>query len=628
MSQDTLQKQTMQFDAEVGKVLQLVIHSLYTNKEIFLRELISNASDALDKLRYEAVTNDALLKKDPELKIRIYLDEEAKTITIADNGIGMSRDELIHNLGTIARSGTQNFMQQIAGKDKDALQLIGQFGVGFYSAFMVADKVTVVSRKAGEAQAFAWESAGEGNYTVAEGPGDSINRGTKITLHIREDAKEFLDKHRISHIVRVYSDHIALPIELVEKDGKAEVLNTASALWLKAKAKITEQQYEEFYHHTAHAGDKPWMVLHNKAEGAIEYTNLLFIPSVKPFDLFHPERRTRVKLYVKRVFITEENLKVIPAYLRFLRGIVDSEDLPLNISRETLQDNAILQKIKKSITKKVISELKKKASAEPDEYIKFWENFGAVFKEGLCEGMEDQGAIMEVCRFHSTNDSAKYTSMEEYISRMKEGQENIFYLIGDDYEALAENPLLEGFKQKGIEVLLLTDNVDDFWTTVVFDYKGKQLKSITRSGIDLSKIKTPEAEEKKENAAPEKDIATFIAFCKTTLGDKVKDVRTTGKLADSPACISAEEGGIDIRFEKFLAEQHQIPGRQAKVLEINPEHPVIAKLAEKLVKTGASDEIKDAVFLLLDQALVIQGENISDAGGFSRRVNRLLEGTL
>lgn len=629
-------KEVLQFNAEVGKVLHLMIHSLYTNKDIFLRELLSNASDACDKLRYEALTNTDLLKDDAELKVTISADEEAKTLTIADNGIGMSREELVENLGTVAKSGTQAFAENMTGDATKDLQMIGQFGVGFYSSFIVAEEVEVTSTRAGEKECYRWISNGEGEFTIEEVKGkEALQQGTSITLKLREGSEDYVDQHRIAHIVTTYSDHIPLPIEWVNAEGEANVINSASAIWTKPKSEITDEQYAQFYQHVGHAGDDPWMTLHNKAEGTIEYTNLLFIPSVKPFDLFHPDRKTRVKLYVKRVYITDENVELVPAYLRFIRGIVDSEDLPLNISRETLQHNAVIRKIRSSIVKKVLGELKKKAEKKPEEYQTFWENFGAVLKEGLCEAVPDsRDLLLEACRFNSTESDSALTSFDEYISRMKEGQDTIYFLTGDSLESIKRSPQLEGFKKRGIEVLLLTDHVDDFWTSVVHEYQGKSLKSVTRAGIELddieSKDKKDEKGEDKDGKKDEqsKEVTSLIEYFKTTLGEKVSDVRATSKLADSPVCLAVEEGAMDMRMERFLVDQKQLAAGTAKLLEINPDHPVILKLAQDVEAGKNSPETADAVELLFDQACIMEGMTIADPGGFSHRLNDFLKKAL
>ena len=603
------------FSAEVGKVLQLVIHSLYTNKDIFLRELISNASDACDKLRYEALTAPELLSEDPELKIAIIYDAKAGSLTITDNGIGMNETELMQNLGTIAKSGTQGFLQNLTGDSKKDVQLIGQFGVGFYSAFMVADKVSVISRRAGEADANIWHSDGQGSFTIEKLEG-TAPRGTSITLFMKEETKEYLDKHRLQHIIRTYSDHIGFPITVGETGGEAVVANKASALWMRPKSEITQEQYQEFYRHIAHQADEPWMILHNKSEGAVEYTNLLFIPSSKPFDLFHPDRMTRLKLYVKRVFITDQEIEIIPRHLRFIRGVVDSEDLPLNISRETLQHNAVLAKIRQSLVSRIYSELKKKAEKEPESYLKFWEAFGAVIKEGLCDISESRDKLLEICRFKTALGGDAYKSFDDYVAGMKPEQKEIYYLTGSSVEMMKQNPQLEGFIERGIDVILLGDSVDDFWVNVISDYKEKPLRSITRAGVDLSDIPTTE----KQAEEPKKDSTKLLAFIKETLGGLVKDVRATTKLHHTPACLAADENGMDLRFERFMYEQKQLPVRGAKILEVNISHPALLKLESNM----ESDDAKDLALLIFDQACILEGEELSDPAAFAKRFNRLL----
>lgn len=611
------QKETRQFGAEVGKILQLMINSLYTNKDIFLRELISNASDACDKLRYLALTTPALVTEDSELGITLSIDKTARTLTITDNGIGMNREELIENLGTIARSGTQAFSEAV---QKGDMQLIGQFGVGFYSAFMVADNVSVISRKAGETQSWAWQSNGTGEFTISEAE-TLTPRGTSITLHLREGEDDYIDKHHIKFVVNTYSDHIGIPIRYNDPElEKAIVLNSASALWTKPKTDITDEQYQQFYKHVAHQADTPWAIMHNKVEGALEYTNLLFIPTMKPFDLFHPDRKTRVKLYVKRVFITEENIDLVPSYLRFIRGIVDSEDLPLNISRETLQHNAMLDKIRKSIVKRVLSTLKERASANPIEYETFWNNFGAVLKEGLCEAMENKEAILEVCRFYSSRHPNQLISLDDYIARMPEGQNTIYYLIGDSIDSLMKSPQLEGFLKRDIEVVLMTEPVDDFWVNVAPEYKGKELKSVTRAGIELDDVK--EEEVKPEENTSNMDI--LIAQMKITLGSVVADVRTSRKLTESPACLAVKEGAMDMRMERFLLDQKQLPSASAKIFEINAQHPVIQKLAQD----SKAPTVEDTIWLLYDQACILEGQPIQNPGAFSERLNGVLKKAL
>lgn len=606
-----MKTETRKFDAEVAKVLQLVIHSLYTNKDIFLRELISNASDAIDKRRFLSQSNTAITNEG-EYKIKIALDEKKKTLTITDNGIGMSHDELIENLGTIAKSGTQGFLDQL--EKKDDVDLIGQFGVGFYSSFMVADEVTVNSKKAGEQKAYQWQSKGDGEYTVQES--DYAETGTQIVLHLRKDASAYLDKHKISHIVTTYSDHVSIPIVLSE-DGNENQLNKGKALWTRAKSEITEEEYQQFYKSTSHQVDKPFLTLHGKAEGKIEYTYLLFVPSMKPFDLYHPDRMRRVKLFVHRVFIAEDTLDVIPRWLRFLRGVVDSDDLPLNVSRETLQANPVLEKIKKSITNKVISELKKKAAKDKEGYEIFWNNFGPVLKEGLCETLDAKEPLLEICRFHSSN-GKDLASIDDYISRMKPEQQDIYYISGENIESLRDHPQLEGFAKRGIEVLFFTDNVDDFWVNIAHEYKGKKFKSVTRADIDLS---TDDKEEKKEEP---KELKELVELFKKELGEKVKDVVISKKLESSPVCLGVADGDMDIRMEKFLRENRQLPYASSKILEINPQHKLILALSKK----GETQEVRDMINILYDQALIIEGESLTDLKGFSSRLNQLLQKAL
>ncbi len=614
------QGESIQFAAEISKVLQLMIHSLYTNKDIFLRELISNASDACDKLRYQAVQDDSLLAEDGELKINISLDEKAKTLTIADNGIGMNREDLIANLGTIAKSGTQEFFGQLTGDAQKDVSLIGQFGVGFYACFMVADKVEVHTRKAGaDEEAWHWVSNGQGSFDIE--PGLMRPRGTSITLHLKKDAKEYLDKFKLKFIVQTYSDHISFPIEIIDEEGNSEKVNAASAIWTRPKSDISDEQYQEFYHHVAHSPDKPFMILHNKAEGTTEYTNLLFIPSMKPFDLYHPERRRRVKLYVKRVFITDEGVDLVPQYMRFLRGVIDSQDLPLNISRETLQHNPLLTKIRDAITKKILSELAKKAKKDPESYAQFWDNFGPVLKEGLCESTAPKEKILAVCRFASS-ESEELVSLDDYIARMKEGQEAIYYLNADSVQAARASAQLEGFKKRGIEVLLLADHVDDFWVGVNPEYQGKKFKSVVRSGEDLEQLASPQDEQdsdsKVENAS---DMQALVDKLKMLLADDVRDVRITQKLDSSPVCLAVGEGDMDLRMERFLLEHKQLPRGSAKILELNPHHPVIAQLAA----STDDDFIEERARLLLDLARIQEGDAVSDVASFAKRLTALME---
>jgi molecular chaperone HtpG len=622
-----MQSKEYNFDVEVGKVLNLMINSLYTNKDVALRELVSNASDACDKLRYLAVQDSSILKNDEELKISISVDKKNRQLIIQDNGLGMDEEDLRHNLGTIAKSGTENFVKSLTGDTKKDVQLIGQFGVGFYSAFMIADNVEVISKKYNSEKTYSWKSSGGGSFSIAESAED-IGRGTKIILHLKEGENDFLDRFHIKHIVQTYSDHINIKIEFTPEVGSVETLNSASALWTKSQSEITQEQYNNFYKHTSHLPGEPFMVLHNKAEGVVEYTNLLFIPSSKPFDLFHPDRKGRVKLYVKKVFISED-LDLVPAWLRFLRGLIDSQDLPLNISRETLQHNLVLEKIKKSVVKKVLSELKKKASENEEEYVKFWNNFGAVVKEGLCESHEFKDQILGICRFYSSKSPDKLISLAEYLDRCKIGQDKIYYVTGESIEKIKANPSLEAFTSKDIEVLFLTDTVDDFWVTTTNQYKEKEFQSITRSDIDLEKIgkeKKAEDEEEKEEIkdVTNSELDGLILKIKNILGDKIKDVKISKKLDSSPVCLAVDSASMDIRMERFLLEQKQILSASAKILEINPNHKIIKSLNEKLANSAVENEVVDTIKTLFDQACIIEGEPIMDIRDFSRRLNSLM----
>ena len=623
-------EERLSFQAEVSRLLDIVAHSLYSEKEVFLRELVSNASDACDRLRYAALTQPELSADDPNLKVRLIVDKEARTLTVADNGIGMNREDLVENLGTIARSGTAAFMRSLkeSAKEGDArkdVNLIGQFGVGFYSAFMVADRVEVLTRKAGETQGWRWLSDGKGEFTISDVA--DLPRGTQIKLHLREGDDEYLEEHRLSGIVRKYSDHIAIPILFGEGED-AKSLNSASALWMRPRNEITAEQYKEFYHHVGHAFDDPWLTLHWRAEGAIEYTNLLFVPSSKPFDLFDPKRAHRVKLYVKRVFITDSAEGLLPPYLRFLRGVVDSEDLPLNISREMLQHNPMLAKIRAGITRRVLSELGKKArdTEKAEEYATFWENFGAVLKEGLYDDYEHRDDLLKLMRFRSTAGDG-LVSLEEYLGRMKEGQEAIFTISGDDIETLKRSPQLEGFKAKGVEVLLLTDPVDEFWVPAVGSFQDKPFKSVTRGGADLGKIQGGE-EKPAEEKASEGELTDLLALLKLTLQDAVKDVRPSERLTDSAVCLVADENDMDMHLERLL-KQHKQLGMDApaakRILEVNPAHPLIKRLAERAKASGAATSLDDAAWLLLDQARIVEGEALPDPAAFARRLASAME---
>jgi molecular chaperone HtpG len=621
--------QTLQFQAEVTRLLHIVTHALYSQKEIFLRELISNASDACDKLRFAAQTEADLWAGDTDLKVTLTPNKTVGTLTISDNGVGMSRDELVGNLGTIARSGTGEFAAKMTGDAakmtgdaaKD-MSLIGQFGVGFYSAFMVAEKVEVVSRKAGEAQAWRWTSDGSGQFTIGEA--EKPARGTTIILHLRKGEEEFLETLRLSHIVRTYSDHIALPVVLEEGDGKSETLNSASALWARPKSEVTEEQYQSFYHHVSHAFDDPWLTLHTRAEGKLDYSLLLFVPSSRPHDLFDPARKSALRLYVRRVFITDRCDELVPPWLRFLRGVVDSADLPLNVSREMLQHNPVLARIKQAISRRVLTELEKKAGKDAADYAKFWEAFGPVLKEGLYEDPEHREAILKLARFRSSQRDG-WVSLENYIAAMKEGQNAIYVMSGEQLEQLKHSPQLEGFRAKGVEVLLLTDPVDDFWLSVVRDYAGKPIKSASRAGADLDGIAGSADEQKSEERPDDATLGTLIAALKQILGDAVKDVRESKRLTDSAVCLSAAEGDMDMHLERLLRQHKQLDKASARILEINPGHPLIRALATRAQQPGAVDALENAAHLLLDQARLVEGEPPADPLQFAQRLARLME---
>ena len=620
-------EEKMEFQAEVSKVLGLVINSLYSNKEIFLRELISNASDACDKLRYLSLTDQQLAKGLAEFSINITTVKKDRTITIADNGIGMNNADLVENLGTVARSGTTAFLESLSGDEKKDSALIGQFGVGFYASFSVAEKVEVLTRKAGEKQAWLWTSDGKSSYSIAEA--ERNDPGTSVTVYLKKEDKDYIEEARIRNIVRTYSDHISIPIMLAGKEGDTQI-NTGSAIWTRQKKDITDEQYKEFYHHVGNVYDEPWVTLHNRAEGKIEYTNLMFIPSSKPYDLMNPDRKNRLQLYVKRVFITDDCDDLMPAYLRFVRGIVDSEDLPLNVSREMLQHNVVVKRIRSALIRRVFNELKKKAEKDPEEFSKFWENFGAVLKEGLYEDHENRDKILEIVRFNSTA-SDKLISLAEYVERMKKGQTEIYYISGEGLDLVKASPQLEGFKARGIEVLLMTDPVDEFWLPMVGQFDEKPFTSATSGSVDLSKIKN--VKDKKENddkneakKADDASVAKLILALKESLGETVKDVCSSDRLTDSAVCLVAGEGDMDLHLERMLKMQGQMEvPTAARVLEINPAHPLIIKMSEVVNKPAKKTALNDMALLLFDQARIIEGEPVSDPAAFSQRLNSILE---
>ncbi len=617
-------KEKFTFQAEVSKLLDIVAHSLYSQKEIFLRELISNSSDACDRLRYAALTESGLIEGDGKFKIEISSDDKKRRLTISDNGIGMSHDDLVKSLGTIARSGTQAFLERLKGDQAKDMDLIGRFGVGFYSAFMVARKVEVLSRKAGEQEAWLWTSDGKGEFTIDKA--ERQGHGATVTLFLGKDEGEFLAHERLETIVKSHSDHIGIPIVFI--DGEQEkILNTASALWTRPKKDISKDQYKEFYHHAGHAFDDPWMVLHNSVEGVLSYTNLLFIPSQPPYDLFHSDRKGHVKLYVKRVFITDDCEGLLPPYFRFLSGIVDSEDLSLNLSREMLQKDPKLAKIRSGLVKRVLAELKKKADKKANEYAEFWGNFGAVLKEGLYENFENRDKILPLCRFKTTAGD-ELVSLDTYVERMQDGQEAIFTISGEESESLAKSPQLEGFKARGVEVLMFTDPIDEFWVPALGAYKDKPFKSVTRGGAHRDKIAAPEKDKQKKQKkekeeAPE--LAPLIAVFKTALGEAVKDVIASERLTDSPVCLVAGEDDMDMHLERMLKQHRQLGAHiaSARILELNPKHQLIKRLAD-LVKDGG-DGLDDAAHLLLDQARIAEGEPLADPADFSRRLSLMME---
>ena len=610
------------FQAEVSKLLDIVVHSLYSNKEIFLRELISNASDACDKLRYQAQTQPDLLEGNADYSIKISVDREKRTITIADNGIGMNRDDLNENLGTIARSGTSAFLNQISGDSRKDINLIGQFGVGFYSAFMVANKVEVITRKAGDKKGWHWWSEGTGDYTI-----DSFNkadRGAKIILHLREGENDFLENYRLKSIIKTYSDHIALPVYL--NDGeKDEQVNSASALWVRPKSEVTDEQYKDFYRHVSHAFDEPWLTHHFKAEGAIEYSGLLFIPTEKPFDIFNPDRKQNLKLYVNRIFITDDCEELLPSYLRFVRGVVDSHDLPLNVSREMLQHNPLLAKIKSGLIKRILGELKKKSKDSENHFDKFWSSFGAVLKEGLYEDFERREEILDLCRFRTTL-SDEPIPLSLYVERMKEGQTAIYTITGDNLDSLKRSPQLEGFTARNVEVLLLTDPIDTFWPSALQKYKEHNFRSVAQGSADLSEIKKDQKEDDKVEAeAGQDELNALIESFKKTLGETVKDVRSSDRLTESPVCLVADEGDMGIHMERML-RQHQQETKQApRIMEINPRHSLIRRLSTLAKNDTSNDHIADAAWLLLGQACIIEGTPLSDTSAFAKRLAGVLE---
>ena len=613
------------FEADVARLLHLMVHSVYSDKDVFLRELISNAADACERLRYDAIATPALLAEDPKSRITITLDPDKRELALEDNGIGMSRDELVDALGTIARSGTRAFMEKLeASKGGENATLIGQFGVGFYSAFMVADRVDVVSRRAGQSEAWRWSSDGKGTYTVEPADASAAPaRGTRVTLHLLEDAKSYTERFNIERIVRANSGHVPVPISIVEKPG-AEPAELADgvALWTRPRSEIKPEEYTDFYRSVAGQFDEPAMTIHFRAEGRHEFTTLAFVPSAKPFDLYEPGRKSRMKLYVKRVFITAD-AEIVPHYLRFVRGIVDSADLPLSLSREMIQTSPILGAIKKSVTGRVLAELEKLAGSDADAYGKIWDVFGPVLKEGIYEDYERKDALLALARFRTTaQPSDVRRSLKDYVAALKPNQTAIYYIAGDNLAQIEASPHLEGFRARGVEVLLLSDIVDSLWVTYNPSFDGKPFRSVTQGAADLALI--PLLDDKKKEQTPESNeaVTNFIAFVKLTLGDAVSDVRASDRLTDSAVCLVAPEGGPDRTLEKLLAGSGRGMPSAKPVLEINARHDLIVSLAG--LGDGDNSFKEDAAHLLYDEARVLDGERPADAKAFSARLARLM----
>ena len=617
-------KETRGFQSEVKQLLHLMIHSLYSNKEIFLRELISNASDAADKLRFKALENPDLYAGDGELGVKIWVDKDAQTLSISDNGIGMTRDEVIENLGTIAKSGTKAFLESIGSDQAKDSQLIGQFGVGFYSAFIVADKVTVTTRAATAKsdEAVMWESTGEGEYTLSDANKDT--RGTEITLHLKDDEKEFLEDWRLRSIISKYSDHIALPVEILTKDDESsevkwEKINKAQALWTRSKSEISDDEYKEFYKHLSHDYAEPLIWSHNRVEGKQEYTSLLYIPSKAPWDMWNRDHKHGLKLYVQRVFIMDDAEQFMPNYLRFVKGLIDSNDLPLNVSREILQDSKVTQNLRNACTKRVLQMLEKLAKDDSEKYQQFWNEFGQLLKEGTGEDYTNRENIAKLLRFASTkNDSdAQTVSLEDYVSRMQEGQEKIYYITADSYQAAKNSAHLELFNKKGIEVLLLSDRIDEWMMSHLTEFEGKTFQSVSKSDESIEKLADQESEEQKQ---AQKELEPFIERVKSILGDRVKDVKLTHRLTDTPAIVTTADDEMTTQMAKLFASAGQKIPEIKYTFELNPDHALVKKAAD----TQDDSEFKDWVELLLDQALLAEKGSLNDPSNFIKNLNKLL----
>ena len=618
------------FEADTGKILDIVINSLYSEREIFVRELISNASDAIDKKKYLALTNKSINDTSDPFEIKIEVNSKENTIKISDNGIGMDEEDLINSLGTIARSGTKAFLEQFnKSKDdkKEDVNLIGQFGVGFYASFMVADKVEVLSKKAGTDKSWKWISDGKSGYNIEKG--EKTNSGTELILHLKKDAKEFLEGTRIQFVVRKYSDHISYPVKMLEvskKDAKEETINEASALWTRAPKDIKEKQYEDFFSHIGAGFGKPLLTMHNNTEGTVSYTNLLCIPSSKPFDLFNPDRKSSLKLYINRVFITDKCDNLIPAYLRFVKGIVDTQDIDLNVSREMLQNNPAVAKISKSLVGKILRELKKIADKDKVKYIQFWNEFGQVLKEGLYEDLERKDTLLELARF-SNNENDDLISLEDYVNAMDKNQKDIYYIAADTKSQALSSPHLEGFKSKGIKVLVMADPIDQFWLSMAGQFKEKNFVSITQGEIDLDNIKSDKKDPKNKDTKKDdvdKRFTNLIAHLKASLGQNVKDIRLTSKLTDSPACLVADKGDMDVAMENLMKQRDPNYQGAPRILEINPEHALVEKMNKLLSDKKHNNLVDDAGTLLFEQARMMEGKLPSDPTKFAKIMNNFL----
>lgn len=615
------QPQSMEFQTEAKQLLHLMIHALYSHKEVFLRELISNASDALDKLRFESLTNSSILNSDTELAIHIKLDKTAKTITISDNGIGMNRQEVIENIGTIARSGSKAFLEKMTGDQKFDSNLIGKFGVGFYSVFMVASSVKLVSKRAGSDEpAIQWESNGEDKYTITEASKDDC--GTEITIYLKEEESSYVEDWQVRSIIKKYSDFIAFPIYLPNEKGKEEIINQTKPLWRRSSSEITKEQYEEFYQQLG-GFDKPLATMHTRAEGIMEYSSLLFLPSKAPFDLFSLDRKHGVKLYVKRVFILDNCKELLPEYLRFVRGIVDSEDLPLNVSREMLQNNPVIDKIRKTLVNKILGKLKEMAEKEPDDYKTFWNEFGPVLKEGLHTDFENKEKLQELIRFQSSmsENSDDLVSLKQYVGRMREDQKDIYYITGESRDIVEKSPHLEIFKAKSIEVLFMVDPIDEWIVNDIYNYEGKQLKSVTQGDLDLGELGKEEQDIKKKAESKFKKLSARI---KNILSEQVKEVRVTTRLKDSPACLVADDNGMSSQMEKLMKSMGQNVPESKRILEINAQHLILQNLNSRYEKDPKDPELEEWVHLIYEQALIAEGQMVPDPLAYSQRINKIL----